>query len=41
MVEDSSYPTFVTTKIQNTPVGQTDELGITIMYSMEQWYMQA
>ncbi len=41
VVEDSSYPTFVTTKIQNTPVGQTDELGITIMYSMEQWYMQA
>ena len=40
VVEDSFYPTFVTKKIQNTPVGQTDELGITIMYSMEQWFIQ-
>jgi peptide/nickel transport system substrate-binding protein len=40
VVEDSYYPTFVTTKIQNTPVGQTDELGIIIMYSPEQWYIE-
>ena len=39
VVEDSYYPTFVTKKIQNVPVGQTDELGITIMYSMEQWFI--
>jgi peptide/nickel transport system substrate-binding protein len=39
VVEDSYYPTFVTKRIQNVPVGQTDELGITIMYSMEQWYI--
>ncbi len=41
VVEDSYYPTFVTKKIQNVPVGQTDELGITIMYSMEQWYIDS
>jgi peptide/nickel transport system substrate-binding protein len=40
VVEDSYYPTFVTKKIQNVPIGQTDELGITIMYSMEQWYIE-
>jgi hypothetical protein len=39
-VEDSYYPTFVTKKMQNTPVGQCDDLGITIMYSMEQWFME-
>ena len=40
VVEDSYYPTFVTKKMQNTPVGQCDDLGITIMYSMEQWFME-
>lgn len=40
VVEDSYYPTFVTSKIQNVPVGQTDELGIIIMYSPEQWYIE-
>ena len=40
VVEDSFYPTFVTKRIQNVPVGQTEELGITIMYSMEQWYIE-
>jgi len=40
VVEDSFYPTFVTKKVQNVPVGQTDELGIIIMYGPEQWYIE-
>ena len=39
-VEESHYPTFVTTKIQNVPTGIVDTLGIVIMYSMEQWYIE-
>ncbi|MBX3014002.1 MAG: ABC transporter substrate-binding protein [Caldilineaceae bacterium] len=38
-VEKSHYPTFVTTKIRNVPTGIVDTLGIVIMYSMEQWYI--
>ena len=40
VVEDSYYPTFVTKKMQNVPVGQCDDLGIAIMYGMEQWFME-
>ncbi|MEM7030606.1 MAG: ABC transporter substrate-binding protein [Chloroflexota bacterium] len=38
-VEESHYPTFVTTKIKNVPEGVVQTLGIVIMYSMEQWYI--
>lgn len=38
-VENSHYPTFFTTKIQNVPTGLSDTLGIVIMYSMEQWFI--
>lgn len=38
-VENSHYPTFVTNRIQNVPTGKTDTLGIVIMYSMEQWWI--
>lgn len=38
-VENSHYPTFVTTKIKNVPTGLTETMGIVIMYSMEQWYI--
>ena len=33
------YPTMVTSRIQNVPLGMVDEMGIVIMYSMEQWYI--
>ena len=39
-VEDSSYPTFVTTRIHNVPVGVYTGLGISIMHDMEQWYIK-
>jgi len=39
-VEKSHYPTFVTTRIQNVPTGIVDTLGIVIMYSMEQWFIE-
>ncbi|MEM7532380.1 MAG: ABC transporter substrate-binding protein [Chloroflexota bacterium] len=39
-VEESHYPTFVTSKIHNVPTGIVDTLGIVIMYSMEQWYIE-
>ena len=38
-VEESYYPTSTTVRIKNTPVGQVEEMGIVIMYSMEQWYI--
>jgi peptide/nickel transport system substrate-binding protein len=33
------YPTMVTSRIHNVPLGMVDEMGIVIMYSMEQWYI--
>jgi peptide/nickel transport system substrate-binding protein len=39
VVQDSYYPTFTTKRIHNVPIGQCDDLGITIMYSMEQWFI--
>ena len=33
------YPTMVTSRINNVPLGMVDEMGIVIMYSMEQWYI--
>lgn len=39
-VEQSHYPTFFTTRIQNVPTGLTDIKGIVINYSMEQWYIE-
>jgi hypothetical protein len=39
-VENSYYPTFWTRRIQNVPEGvRQDILGIVVMYSMEQWYI--
>ena len=38
-VEESYYPTSTTVRIKNTPVGQVEEMGIVIMYGMEQWYI--
>ena len=40
VVEDSSYPTFVTTRIYNVPVGVYTGLGISIMHDMEQWFIR-
>jgi peptide/nickel transport system substrate-binding protein len=40
VVEDSAYPTFVTTRIHNVPVGEYEGLGISIMHHMEQWYIK-
>ena len=38
-VEESYYPTSTSVRIKNVPVGQVEEMGIVIMYSMEQWYI--
>ena len=38
-VEESYYPTSTSARIKNVPKGQTDEMGIIIMYSMENWYI--
>ena len=38
-VEESYYPTSTSVRIKNVPKGQTDEMGIIIMYSMENWYI--
>ncbi|MCY3660023.1 MAG: ABC transporter substrate-binding protein [Caldilineaceae bacterium] len=38
-VEESYYPTSTSVRIKNTPVGQVEEMGIVIMYGMEQWYI--
>ena len=38
-VEESYYPTSTHVRIKNVPLGQVEEMGIVIMYSMEQWYI--
>ncbi len=39
VVENSSYPTILSTRLRNVPDrGQWNELGIILMYSPEQWY---
>ena len=38
-VEESYYPTSTHVRLKNVPVGQVEELGIVVMYSMEQWYI--
>ena len=38
-VEESYYPTSTSVRIKNVPVGVVEEMGIVIMYSMEQWYI--
>ncbi len=38
-VEESYYPTSTHVQIKNVPLGQVEEMGIVIMYSMEQWYI--
>ncbi len=38
-VEESYYPTSTSVRIKNTPKGQSEEMGIVIMYGMEQWYI--
>jgi hypothetical protein len=37
--ERSYYATFFSPRIQNVPTGQSDGLGIIVMHSMEQWYI--
>ncbi|MDP9351143.1 MAG: ABC transporter substrate-binding protein, partial [Chloroflexota bacterium] len=39
VVENSYYPTFFTTRMQNVPTGKVDVFGIIVTYSMEQWYI--
>lgn len=38
-VEESYYPTSTHVRIKNTPTGQVEEMGIVIMYGMEEWYI--
>ncbi|MCY4522481.1 MAG: ABC transporter substrate-binding protein [Caldilineaceae bacterium] len=38
-VEESYYPTSTSVRIKNTPKGQVEEMGIVIMYGMEEWYI--
>ncbi len=38
-VEESYYPTSTSVRIKNTPIGQVEEMGIVIMYGMEEWYI--
>ena len=38
-IEESYYPTSTHVRIKNTPTGQVEEMGIVIMYGMEEWYI--
>ncbi len=38
-IEESYYPTSTHVRLQNVPVGQVEEMGIVIMYGMEEWYI--
>ncbi len=38
-VEESYYPTSTSVRIKNVPKGVVEEMGIVIMYGMEEWYI--
>ncbi len=38
-IEESYYPTSTHVRLKNVPVGQVEEMGIVIMYGMEEWYI--